>query len=161
MRITEFKLESDGTCKMFGESGGVIDRWHNVDSLAHAQILMNDYNNSLLIREHHKDVEANAFKEISPNLIEVKDAEFVYAERNFDAVNFMYFANNFHHDWMNSVWGTDTNMHKHLSDKWRNLCSRNDYGGTANFLTFFMELDDRNKDLLCDWISDNYKWKVT
>ena len=141
MKATDYKLENDGTLKMYAGNGGLIATYDNVDSMFQAEQLMNEYNT---------------------NEIVVHDMKLIPSEnRNFDIVNFMYFANNFHHDWMKSVWDKDTNMHKHLSDKWRNLCSRNAHGGTANFLTFFMDLDDRNKDVLCDWISKNYSYRCS
>ena len=139
IKITDFKLENNGELKMFGASGGVIDRYQNVDSLFQAQQLMDDHNLKLL---------------------PVKGAEVVSQDRNHETINFMYFANNFHHDWMDSVWDKNTSMYSHLYEKWHNLCKRNEFGGTANFFTFFMQLDESNKDILCDWISENYSYRL-
>tara|TARA_R110000851_G_scaffold29695_3_gene81536 strand:+ start:526 stop:972 length:447 start_codon:yes stop_codon:yes gene_type:complete len=147
MKATDYKLENDGTLKMYAGNGGLIATYDNVDSMFQAEELMNEYNTNEIVVHGMKEAIDYAVVKFSEN-------------RNFDIVNFMYFANNFHHDWMKSVWDKDTNMHKHLSDKWRNLCSRNEHGGTANFLTFFMDLDDRNKNVLCDWISKNYSYRL-
>lgn len=140
MRATDYKLENDGTCKMYAGNGGLITTYENVDSMFHAEELMKEYN---------------------VNQIDVKDAMIVEDdEKHFDTINFMYFANNFHHDWMDSIWKPETSIHTHLYAKWRNLCISNTYGGTANFLTFFMQLDEGNKEILLDWIKQNYTYRL-
>ena len=146
MKITDYKLENDGTCKMYAVYGALIDTYKNVDSMLHAQQLMDDHNLRLL---SVKEVE------VVRNVCTV-----VSQDRNHETINFMYFANNFHHDWMDSVWDKNTSMHSHLYEKWQNLCKRNEFGGTANFFTFFMQLDESNKDILCDWISENYSYRL-
>ena len=146
MKITDYKLENDGTCKMYAGNGGLVDTYKNVDSMLHAQQLMDDHNLKLL---PVKEVE------VVRNVCTV-----VSQDRNHETINFMYFANNFHHDWMDSVWDKNTSMHSHLYEKWQNLCKRNEFGGTANFFTFFMQLDESNKDILCDWISENYSYRL-
>ena len=140
MKATDYKLENDGTLKMYAGNGGLIATYDNVDSMFQAEELMNEYNT---------------------NEIVVHDMKLIPSEnRNFDIVNFMYFANMFPHDWINSVWDKDVNIHKHLSSKWLSLCSSNDYGGTANFLTFFMDLGHGQRNQLCDWISKNYSYRL-
>ena len=48
MKITDFKLENDGTCKMYAGNGGLITTYDNVDSMFQAEQLMNDHNLKLL-----------------------------------------------------------------------------------------------------------------
>ena len=141
MRATDYRLENDGTLKMYAGNGGLITTYDNVDSMFQAELLMNAYN-------------TNNIEVINPMIVEDDN-------KHFDTINFMYFANNFRHDWLDCVWKKDTSIHGHLNKKWRNLCSSNQYGGTANFLTFFMQLDDGNKEMLLDWISKNYSYRCS
>jgi len=150
MVATDYKLENDGTCKVYAGNGGLITTFDNVDSMSHAEQLMLDYN-----KAEKRDRE-------SVLSIDVKDAVIVENDdKHFDTINFMYFANNFHHDWIDSIWRPETSLHNHLYEKWRNLCTNNSYGGTANFLTFFMQLDGGNKEMLLDWIRQNYTYRLT
>ena len=73
---------------------------------------------------------------------------------------FMYFANNFPHDWIQKVWSDNTHMCNHISSKWVGLNERNSYGGTLNFFKLFMELDGGNQEKLCEWITLNYSSKM-
>lgn len=73
---------------------------------------------------------------------------------------FMYFANNFPHDWIQKVWSDNTHMCNHIASKWVGLNERNSYGGTLNFFKLFMELDGGNQKKLCEWITLNYSSKM-
>ena len=73
---------------------------------------------------------------------------------------FMYFANNFPHDWIQKVWSDNTHMCNHIASKWVGLNERNSYGGTLNFFKLFMELDGGNQEKLCEWITLNYSSKM-
>ena len=72
-------------------------------------------------------------------------------------INFMYFANNFPHDWIELVWSDNPHMGRHLQEKWHALTQSNEFGGTLNFFRLFMQLDDSNKTTLLTWIEENYK----
>ena len=72
-----------------------------------------------------------------------------------ETICFMYFANNFPFNWINSVWSDS--MAKHLSFKWDVLNQSNELGGTLNFFKFFMLLDNENQTILIEWINNNYK----
>jgi len=89
-------------------------------------------------------------------LVEVVD-EIVIRNNVDSTINFMYFANNFPHDWMDRVWGKDNHIYNHLADKWFSLNRSNSVGGTLNFFKMFMELDNKNKTILLTWIEENYK----
>ena len=69
-------------------------------------------------------------------------------------INFMYFGHNYPHDFISKVWGDDSSMSQHLADKFSSMYS--EYG-TMTIFRWFMELDHINKNILLDWISDNYK----
>ena len=73
---------------------------------------------------------------------------------------FMYFANNFPHNWIQQVWSGNASICNHIASKWSNLNERNLYGGTLNFFKLFMELDGGNRELLCEWIAHNYNSKM-
>jgi|TARA_R100001369_G_scaffold24920_2_gene45620 hypothetical protein len=73
---------------------------------------------------------------------------------------FMYFANNFPHNWIQQVWSDNTSMCNHIASKWANLNQRNSYGGTLNFFKLYMELDGGNQAKLCEWITLNYSSKL-
>jgi len=76
---------------------------------------------------------------------------------NKTTINFMYYANNFNHDWINKVWSNNAHICEHLTSKWDALNHNNNDGGTANFFKLFMQLDDNNRNILLDWIKENYK----
>ena len=76
---------------------------------------------------------------------------------NARTINFMYFANNFPHNWIEEVWQNDVRLSKHLKGKWNSMNQSNQLGGTVNFFKLFMELDNGNRNTLCDWIAKNYK----
>ena len=73
---------------------------------------------------------------------------------------FMYFANNFPHNWIQQVWSDNTSMCNHITSKWVGLNERNSYGGTLNFFKLYMELDGGNQAKLCEWITINYSSKL-
>ena len=73
---------------------------------------------------------------------------------------FMYFANNFPHDWIQQVWSDNASMCNHIKAKWVGLNERNSYGGTLNFFKLYMELDGGNQAKLCEWITINYSSKL-
>jgi len=85
--------------------------------------------------------------------IEVVEPVFV---GNSNIIKFMYFANNFPHDWIQKVWSNNEHMTGHITSKWTSLNASNSFGGTLNFFKLFMELDDNNRNILCDWIDSNY-----
>jgi len=76
---------------------------------------------------------------------------------NENIIKFMYYANNFDHNWIDKVWSDNSHMREHLTSKWNALNSTSSVGGTMNFFKLFMQLDGQNRNKLCDWISANYK----
>ena len=76
---------------------------------------------------------------------------------NDNIIKFMYYANNFNHDWIDKVWSDNSHMAKHLTSKWIALNRTSSVGGTMNFFKLFMQLDNKNRNKLCNWISENYK----
>jgi hypothetical protein len=75
----------------------------------------------------------------------------------FQAVNnFMYFAHNFTSEQRDAVIEA-TEVPDHLRDKWEGYCKMPSLrGGTDIFLYWFMELDSTNKELVVNWINENY-----
>jgi len=99
-----------------------------------------------------------------------------YSQCESDAIiKFTYFANNFTGDFVEKVWGNGS-LGQHLKDKWEMLGQQlmafktasqhikdgNYYGhglsGTENFYKFYMMLDSYNKELLNNYISNNYNY---
>jgi len=76
---------------------------------------------------------------------------------NKTTINFMYFAHNFGYNWISVIWSNNTHMANHLMSKWNALNQNNSDGGTSNFFKLFMQLDDNNRNILLDWIKENYK----
>tara|TARA_R100000935_G_scaffold58799_1_gene98043 strand:- start:1320 stop:1682 length:363 start_codon:yes stop_codon:yes gene_type:complete len=86
-------------------------------------------------------------------------------------IKFTYFANNFNHNFIQEVWGTNS-LGQHLKDKWdmlgheqmafktatQHVKEGNYYGqrlsGTDNFYKFYMMLDSYNKEVLNNYISN-------
>jgi len=85
------------------------------------------------------------------------EADDVVVNENARTISFMYFANNFPHDWIDKVWQNDVRLSKHMKGKWDSMNQSNQLGGTVNFFKLFMELDNGNRNTLCDWIANNYK----
>ena len=76
--------------------------------------------------------------------------------KNFNTINFMYFANNFSrqqmHDCLNS-----TGIGSHLISKWGEHSANHNSNGTLGFLSMFMQISD--KDSILNWIEENYNHK--
>jgi len=74
-------------------------------------------------------------------------------------INFMYFGHNYPYNFIFEVWGgsplsEEPSLAKHLQDKFSVMYERY---GTMTFFRWFMELDGRNKEILVEWIDQNYK----
>jgi len=91
------------------------------------------------------------------NDIEVIEPIEIDNDSNNNIIIFMYYANNFDHNWIDIVWSDNSHMHEHLTSKWNALNSTSHVGGTMNFFKLFMQLDGKNRNKLCNWISANYK----
>lgn len=72
-------------------------------------------------------------------------------------INFMYFIHNFPYNFIEKVWGEDSNLCNHLESKWRGLITSGDDYGYIYFLKFFMDLSKDNKTILLEWVEKNYK----
>lgn len=146
-KITDYKLDNDGTLRTY--IGNKLHNTHfNVDSMFQAEILIDIENYALKIVNENRNEVAE---------IEVKDAEIVTSDnKHLDTIRFMYYANNFNYNWIEDVWSDNTHMCKHIMGKWNDLNRRNEDGGTSNFFTLFMQLDDGNRLVLLDWIKKNY-----
>ena len=78
---------------------------------------------------------------------------------NSEAItNFMFFANNFGQTQLDAMFNV-TSAPQHLKDKFQMLAQRNG-GGTQGFFAWFMELSQGNKDAVCNYINENYSWKL-
>ena len=76
---------------------------------------------------------------------------------NFQAINnFMYFGYNFNHDFIEQVWKAEPIMAKHLRDKFNSYAVQLQ-SGTQAYFHWFMQLDQKNKETLTNWIETNYK----
>ena len=77
-------------------------------------------------------------------------------------INFMYFGHNYPHNFIAKVWAgkeflTEEDKHSladHLTEKFHTMYERK---GTLTFFSWFMELDNGNKDILTSWVEENYK----
>jgi hypothetical protein len=67
-------------------------------------------------------------------------------------VKFMYFGHNYPHGFITKVW--EGSLGVHLEAKFSSMYQRY---GTMTFFSWFMELDEGNKDRLTSWIEANYK----
>ncbi len=72
--------------------------------------------------------------------------------------NFMFFANNFGQTQLNAMFNV-TSAPQHLKEKFQDLSQRNG-GGTEGFFAWFMELSQNNKDVVCEYITNHYSWKL-
>ena len=73
--------------------------------------------------------------------------------------NFAYFSCNFPIDFIESVWSNERLMANHLREKltyYQRLSGEN-YITVGCFMTWFMNLDSGNQNLLLDWIYENYR----
>jgi len=113
--------------------------------------LAEESTDEFLLKESYMLEEYDVF----PNEIPVKDA--CILNENKATIKFMYYANNFNYNWIEEVWSDNAHMCKHILSKWDDLNQRNIDGGTSNFFTLFMQLDDENRNILLDWIKVNYK----
>jgi hypothetical protein len=68
--------------------------------------------------------------------------------------NFVMFGFNYPPNWIESIWGDEDWLVKHLKEKFHSIYER--YGATAAFFKFYTELDGQNQDKLSTWISQNY-----
>jgi len=103
--------------------------------------------------------------EITQNQTSVKHAnDYAFVESNA-IIKFTYYANNFHYDFIQRVWGEDTSLSNHLQSKWDVLVSQltiarkesdnrfvKNLTGTELFYKFYMMLDNSNKELLNNFI---------
>tara|TARA_R110001606_G_scaffold399073_1_gene580328 strand:+ start:2421 stop:2654 length:234 start_codon:yes stop_codon:yes gene_type:complete len=69
-------------------------------------------------------------------------------------INFMYFGHNYPYNFISKVWGEDSSIANHLAEKFHTMYERK---GTLTFFSWFMELDNGNKDILTSWVEENYK----
>lgn len=96
--------------------------------------------------------------------------EYAFHESNA-IVSFTYYANNFHYDFIQRVWGVDTMISNHLQSKWDVLVGYltvarketdnrfiKNLTGTELFYKFYMMLDSSNKELLNEFILNNHKF---
>jgi len=72
--------------------------------------------------------------------------------------NFMYFAYNFTPNQLRGMFAATT-VPTHLEEKFNDLCKRRGLNGTQGIFAWFMELSQNNKDLVCQYVSDNYSYK--
>ena len=103
--------------------------------------------------------------EITQNQTSVKHAnDYAFVETEA-IIKFNYYANNFHYDFIQLVWGEDTSLSNHLQSKWDVLVSQltnarkesdnrfvTNLTGTTLFYKFYMMLDTYNKYKLNNFI---------
>ena len=65
---------------------------------------------------------------------------------------FMLFGHNYPSNFISQVWMNG--LANHLQSKFSDMYERK---GTLTFFSWFMELDEQNKDILLTWIESNYK----
>jgi len=70
-------------------------------------------------------------------------------------INFMYFGHNYESDFIIKVFGN--HLGNHLQSKFNTMYSKY---GTLTFFRWYMELDNGNKELLNNWIEQNYKSQI-
>jgi hypothetical protein len=69
-------------------------------------------------------------------------------------INFMYFGHNYPANFISKVWGIGSTSAKHLEGKFHSMYEQK---GTLTFFSWFMELDNDNKDVLINYIHNNYR----
>ena len=65
------------------------------------------------------------------------------------------FINELPHDFIEDIWGTDTNLGFHFRAKFNGICNTEGYASANASLKFVYALTDDHQELLCDYIS---KW---
>ena len=65
------------------------------------------------------------------------------------------FINELPHDFIEDIWGVDTNLGFHFRTKFNGFCNSEGYASANAILKFFYALTDDHQELLCDYIS---KW---
>jgi hypothetical protein len=67
---------------------------------------------------------------------------------------FVMFGYNYPPNWIETIWGGDNWLVKHLKGKFKS--SYENYGATGAFFNFYTKLDSGNQDKLSTWILHNY-----
>lgn len=65
------------------------------------------------------------------------------------------FGFNFPHNFIETIFGDDQGLAKHLMGKFKDAYSK--FGSTGAFFKFYTELDYENQNKIEDWIKQNYK----
>ena len=65
------------------------------------------------------------------------------------------FINELPHDFIEDIWGTDTNLGFHFRAKFNGFCNTEGYASANAILKFFYALTENHQELLCDYI---LKW---
>ncbi len=47
-------------------------------------------------------------------------------------------------------------LQKHLIDKYHGICNRKNTGGSVGLFHFWFELSEDNKELMLNWVAENY-----
>jgi hypothetical protein len=84
-------------------------------------------------------------------------------ENSKSIINFMYFGHNYPHNFIAKAWaGKETlteddeySLADHLTKKFHTMYEKH---GTLTFFRWYMELDNGNKEILNDYIADNYNF---
>ena len=72
-----------------------------------------------------------------------------------NTINFMYFAHNFKGEHLTNIFKLLGNE-EHFNDKFHSM--RGD-SGTEKFFRWFMELSDDNKEVVTNYVEQNYSYK--
>lgn len=67
---------------------------------------------------------------------------------------FVFWSANYEYDFIDRVWGKNTNMGNHLKGKFNAMYET--YGPMGVINAFFFQLDTTNKKLLLDYVEKNY-----
>jgi hypothetical protein len=71
-------------------------------------------------------------------------------------INFVYFTTNFTGDFIEKVWGDNTHLSRHLTEKFLGHMEPNGVVTAGSFIRFFQELSLNNQEKLVAWINENY-----
>jgi len=72
-------------------------------------------------------------------------------------INFLYFLYNYPPGWIQGAWHYDKSLANHLENKFSVLWNK--HGSHFGILKFIGELSDNNKEVLINWVTDNYNHK--
>ncbi len=79
-------------------------------------------------------------------------------EINEAVLNFAYFTANFPSDFIEKAWNDEPHLAQHLHEKILGYAKDEGFISAGTFMKWFFDLDAENKEILINWIQNNYKY---